>query len=90
MTHPIRTLKRATNVITHPGKYILHPLRAGHDLLKGPSQPEIIPGVPQIDTARQGQDLTDQFNRRKGRLATIFGGNSAGAPSVGRTTLGGQ
>jgi len=90
MTHPIRTLKRAANVITHPGKYILHPMRAGHDLLKGPREPEEIPGTPTIDTARQRQDLTDQFTRRKGRLATIFGGGSASPPSVGRTTLGGS
>ena len=58
----------------------------------GPYKPALPapPGIPTVDTARQGQQLTDALMRRKGALANIFGGNVSGAPPVGKTTLGGS
>jgi len=47
------------------------------------------PGVPTIDTAAQSQQALDRIRRRRGVFANIFAGGSAGAPSVGRATLGG-
>jgi hypothetical protein len=91
-------VKSIGGTIKHPIGAITHPLRTTKRSIKetgadvkgalGMKSPEV-PGVPTIDTARQRQDLTDQFTRRKGKLATIFGGGSAAAPSVGRTMLGG-
>jgi hypothetical protein len=45
--------------------------------------------VPTVDEAQQARQLSDRINRRKGVLATMFGGGTS-SPNVGRTTLGGS
>jgi hypothetical protein len=83
LLHPWSTSKKLAHGVTHP-------IGTAKDLLglKMPEMPEM-PGVPTIDQAAMNQQVTDRILRRRGVLATMFGGASSGTPSVGKTTLGG-
>lgn len=78
------TVKHLVNSSLHPVRTVKNALG-----LKAPQLPEI-PGVPTIDQAAQSQQYSDRILRRRGILATIFGGSSASQPNVGRSTLGGS
>lgn len=54
--------------------------------LEKPKKPTI-PGVPTIDTAAKNIQESDRIRRRKGVLATVFGGASATAPTTASKTL---
>lgn len=84
LTHPVRTIKKGVDASLHPVRTVKGVLG-----LNMPDLPEI-PGVPTIDQAAQNQQYSDRILRRRGILATIFGGSSSSQPNVGRSTLGGS
>lgn len=66
-------------------------LSVGHQLADSYAEsmkPPKPPAVPQFDEASQRIQESDRLRRRRGALANIFAGN-AGAPTVGKATLGG-
>ena len=94
MSDVLKPVKRGFNVLTHPGKYILHPVKAGKKLLgmgngkSGSVQDQ--GGPPTIDMAAQNQAAVDRIRMRRGVLSNIYGGASNAAPSVGTKSLMGQ
>jgi hypothetical protein len=52
-----------------------------------PGAPPAPPAPASIDTARQQLQENDRLRRRRGVIANIFGGSSAGAPTVAVKTL---
>lgn len=93
MSDVFKPVKRAFKVITHPGKYLLHPKKAGKMVLGignggGEVQTDGMP--PTIDMAAQNQAALDRIRMRRGVLSNIYGGSSGSAPSVGTKSLMGQ
>jgi len=89
MTTFIPAAKKIQNAIV-PGE--LQKLSVGHQLANSYAaslKPPTPPGTPQIDEAQQSIDEADRLRRRRGVYANIFAGSGAGAPSVGKATLGG-
>lgn len=56
---------------------------------KIPKPPPPPPPAPQVDEAAKNDELVKKFGRRRGRLATMYAGAGAAAPSVAmRSALG--
>ncbi len=48
------------------------------------------PGVPLLDDAQKRRDVSDRLRKRRGVLATLFGGQANTAPAVGQKLLTGS
>lgn len=94
MSDALKPIKRGLNVITHPGKYLFHPVKAGKKVVGigngGGGSVQDQGGPPTIDMAAQNQAAADRIRMRRGVLQNIYGGSSGSAPSVATKTLMGQ
>ena len=91
MSDALKPIKRGFKILTHPGKYLLHPVRAVKDFVgAGGGSSDETGGPPTIDTAAQNRAAMDRIRMRRGVLANIYGGSGGAAPSVGAKSLMGQ
>ena len=91
MSDAFKPLKRAGHMLTHPGKYLLHPVRAVKTFIgAGGGSSQEVGGPPTVDTAAQNRAAIDRIRMRRGVLANIYGGASNSSPSVGTKSLMGQ
>ncbi len=93
MSEALKPIKRGLHVITHPGKYLTHPVKAGKKVLGIGNSGGAVQdqgGPPTIDMAAQNQAAVDRIRMRRGVLSNIYGGASNATPSVGTKSLMGQ
>lgn len=87
MSHVLKTIVKPLTDPFGAMKDVAHAVGIGGGSSKKAADP--IAGPPTADLA--AQNLNDRLGRRRGALATIFGGSSASStPTVMKSTLGGS